>query len=72
MIEGELYKKTKEIAYPQNLVYPVTLTYKEVFKILDEAKVDFPKIMSSDEYGDLYELKKWFKKWFGEKVNANK
>lgn len=33
--------------------------------MVEQAKVEFPKIMSSDEYGDLLTLKDWFKKWFG-------
>ena len=33
--------------------------------LVEEAKREFPKIMSSDEYGDLLTLKDWFKKWFG-------
>jgi len=38
----------------------------EVFKIIEEAKKEFPKLKPSHPMDPVWDFNEWFKKWFGD------
>jgi len=72
--EKQINKKFPKYEYGRNLDPDADWVIEEIFKILEEAKKEFPKYPNKIEpYGAFDPIiefanktHKWFKKWFGD------
>jgi len=67
--EGELKKRIKALAEPDEEIFPYSSLEYRIDEIIDEAKKEFPLPSEAEEGCAQYSIDviKWFKKWFGDK-----
>jgi len=64
--EKRINEKFPKYEYGRNLDPDADWVIEEIFKIVEEAKKEFPKLKPSHPMDPVWDFNEWFKKWFGD------